>query len=119
VEKLTNILHACPTTGYLYSSSPYYKAPFFIILKTPHNLKSNFLSFEEFYLPNMEESVLCMLQFNDDIDRFTAVFSPNLILHLNNTELFHTMLEFWIVDSSKNKVQVADLSQLYLSINIS
>jgi len=51
-DTLSAMNHGMITDGYPYSKSPFYTAPFFLTFKTDHSVVSNFLSFNDFLIPN-------------------------------------------------------------------
>ena len=118
VESLSNIPHGMITNGHPYSKYPFYNPPYFLYFKTGNSVDSNFLTFNNFQIPNSYGRVLCMLTYNDDIDKFKTEFKSDLHLPYFNTLSLNKVLEFHIYDSEKKIVEFMDLSQLYISIEV-
>lgn len=116
-DSLSNMPHGMITNGYPYSKSPYYKPPFFLTFKTSHSVDSNFLTFNNFLIPNSYDRILCMLTFDDDTDKFIPEFKASIYLPYQNTPSLNNVLEFQIYDAEKKQVQFMDLSQLYVCIH--
>jgi len=117
-DSLSNITHGMITNGYVYAKSPYYKAPFFLTFKTNHSVESNFLTFNNFLIPNSYGRILSMLSYDDDSDKFVVEFKSDIYLPYQNTLSLNSVLEFQIFDSKKKQVQFLDLSQLYIYIEV-
>jgi len=78
---------------------------------------SNFLTFNNFLIPNSYDRILCMLTFDDDTDKFIPEFKASIYLPYQNTPSLNNVLEFQIYDAEKKQVQFMDLSQLYVCIH--
>jgi hypothetical protein len=118
VETLSNTTHGMITNGYAYSKSPFYKAPFFLTFKTNHSVDSNFLTFNNFLIPNSYGRILGMLTFDDESDKFIPEFKSDIYLPFQNSLSLNSVLEFSIYDVNKKLVQFLDLSQLYIYIEV-
>lgn len=118
VESLSNIQHGMITEGYPYSKSPFYKSPYFLTFKTSHSVDSNFLTFNNFLIPNSYGRILSMLTFDDDADKFIPEFKSDLLLPYSNTLSLTSFLEFEIYDADKQRVELMDSSQLYIAIEV-
>lgn len=118
VDSLSNIPHGMISQGYPYSKSPYYKTPYFLTFKTNHSVDSNFLTFNNFLIPNSYGTILGMLSFNDDTDKFVPDFKSDLYLAYSNSLSLNSVLEFQILDAEKKQVKFMDLSQLYISVEV-
>lgn len=118
VEYLSNTPHGMITNGYSYSKSPYYKAPFFLTFKTNHSVEANFLTFNNFLIPNSYGRILAMLSFDDDTDKFIPEFKSDIFLPYLNTLSLNSVLEFQIFDAEKKQIKFLDLSQLYIFIEV-
>jgi hypothetical protein len=118
VESLSNRPHGMITNGYPYSKSPFYKSPFFLTFKTGQAVNSNFLTFNDFLIPNSYGQILSLLTFDDDADKFVPEYKSDLILPYSNSLSLANVLEFRIYDANKTQVEFVDLSQLYISIEV-
>ena len=118
VESLSNTPHGMITKSYAYTKSPFYKAPFFLTFKTNHSIESNFLTFNNFLIPNSYGRILGMLTFDDDSDKFYPEFKSDIYLPYQNSYSLNNVLEFLIYDADKKLVQFKDLSQLYICIEV-
>jgi len=119
VDGLSEITNGMPTLGYPYTKSPYFTAPFFIIFKTNHAIDSNFLRYNEFLLPNSYSRVLCLLNYDDLVDKFVAVKKMDIVLPYHNALTLPSVLEFTIIDAEQNLVKFEDKSQLFISLTMS
>jgi len=107
------------TNGYPYTKSPYYQAPFFFTFKTNHSVESNYLTFNNFLIPNSYDRILSMLSYDDDSDKFNPEFKTDIVLPYHQQSLsLNSNLEFQIVDANKKQLQFKDLSQLYILIEV-
>jgi hypothetical protein len=88
------------------------------MLKSNHIAQSNYFVFENFFQPNIKNTILCLLSYNDDLDKFTPIFSPGIILSSLKSLLFNNNIEFILVDSNQTKVEVGDLCQLFISLEL-
>lgn len=118
VESLSNTAHGMITNGYPYSKSPFYKSPFFLTFKTNQSIDSNFLTFNNFQIPNSYGTTLCMLSFNEDTDKFIPEFKAGIHLPFLKDLSLNTVLEFTIYDAQKKLVTFMDMSQLYICIDV-
>jgi len=118
VEKLSFRPNAFSTKPYPYTESQSYQSPFFIIFKSGNLGQCNFLKFVDFFKPNSESCILSMLHYDTDEGTFYPKCSLGVTLQASNTLLLSNVLEFIIVDSKKNIVDVEDNSQLYISIKL-
>lgn len=116
-DDITTTIHGIPYNAYAYTSSPFYTAPYFILLKTNHAIEKNFLQFESFFNPNLEQSVLVLLNFDDETDKFVPKYTSGIVLPYSQTFLDNN-LEFTLVDSQQKQVEVNDLSQLFVSLSV-
>lgn len=117
-ESLSQVPHGMITDGYPYTKSPYYKSPFFLTFKTDHSISSNFLTFNNFLIPNSYGRILCMLTYDDESDKFMPVFKTDFVLPYQNTLSLNSVLEFHIYDAEKKLVQFLDLCQLYIQVEV-
>lgn len=118
VDFLSLVRNGFSTKPFPYSNSQIYVPPFFIIFKSNHSLTPNFLEFRHFYNPNLDRSVLAMLTYNADNDAFVSKFSLGVKLPYSNTMTLSNVLEFIIVDSKYNLIEIEDMSQLYIALEL-
>jgi hypothetical protein len=118
VERISKTPNGMSTLGYPYTKSPYFTAPFFIIFKTNHAINSNFLLYNEFLLPNSYSRVLCLLNYDDIVDKFVAVKKMDIVLPYHSSLSLPSVLEFTIIDAEQNLVKFEDKSQLFISLTI-
>jgi hypothetical protein len=72
--------------------------------------------FTNFLKPNSETTILAMLLYNETDDVFVPQFLPDIILpYLKNLSL-NNVLEFKLYDADLNQVQIADSSQLFVTL---
>lgn len=107
-----------PTKPYPYSQSQIYVPPFFILFKSDHAIQPNYLEFNNFFHPNTDACILTMLNYNSENDMFNKIFSLGINLPYLNSLALNNVLEFILVDSHKKRVDVANRSQLYISLKI-
>lgn len=113
---LSNVPHGFKASFYPSTKSLFYKAPFFLIFKTPPSVKPNFLLFNSFFKSNSDTSILAMLVYNEFDNMFTVQFSPGITLPYLNSLSFTNCLEFNLFDSNQKQVEIADNSQLFVSV---
>ena len=118
VERLSKITNGMPTLGYPYTKSPYFTAPFFIVFKTNHAIDSNFLIYNGFLLPNSYSRVLCLLNYDDLVDKFVAVKKMDIVLPYHNSLSLPSVLEFTVIDAEQKLLKFKDKSQLFISLNL-
>jgi hypothetical protein len=118
VEMFSKTPHAISTAGYPYTKSPFYTAPFVIVFKTNHAVEMNFLVFNGFLLPNSYSRILCLLTYDDMIDKFVPTKRMNIYLPYTNSLTLTDVLEFTIFDAHQKLVKFEDNSQLYISLTV-
>lgn len=113
---LSNEIHGFKVTPCYSTKSLFYTAPFFLVFRTSPSVKSNYLMFTNFLKPNSETTILAMLLYNETDDVFVPQFLPDIILpYLKNLSL-NNVLEFKLYDADLNQVQIADSSQLFVTL---
>lgn len=115
---LSKIPNAFKTQSYPATKSLFYTAPFFFKLRTPSIASANYLQFKGFQTPNYEDSILSMVNFNDDTNSFIVEFSPGLIIPFKDALCLNKTLEFILVDANKRQILIEDNCHLYFSITI-
>jgi hypothetical protein len=118
VESLSNIQHGMKVVGYPYTKSPYYKAPYFVAFKTNHSVQPNYLIFKNFLIPNSFGLILCVLNYDDNLDKFVTTINTDILLPYNNSSSLTSVLEFTIVDANQKMVQFKDDSQIFVSLKV-
>ena len=118
VSDLSGILHGFLTQGYPYTKSPFYIGPYFLQFKSNGRTESNFLFYNKFFTPNSYSTILALLHYDDNIDKFMSGFTTPITVQNNNFLSLNNLLEFTIVDSNQNQVEFLDNSQLFIAIEI-
>lgn len=118
VESLSNIQHGMTVVGHPYTKSPYYKAPYFVAFKTNHSVQPNYLKFTKFVIPNTFGLILCVLNYDDNLDKFVSAINTDILLPYNNSSSLTSVLEFTIVDANQKMVQFKDDSQIFISLKV-
>jgi hypothetical protein len=117
-ELISNVPHGFKTRPPIGSKSLYYNPPFFIKLKTPLITDANYLVFKGRYEPNNMNCILAMTTFNEDIDMFQTEFTSSLEFSYTKMLMLNQTLEFIIVDSDNNIIDIEDGCQLFFSISV-
>jgi hypothetical protein len=115
---LSQVRNGCTANGFPYTRSPYYKAPYFLVFKSNYALTSNFLIFNDFLKPNSYTTVLALLTYDDDNDKFVPMYTSDIELYYHHSLSLNNILEFYVQDSNQNRVEFANLSQLFVSLTI-
>lgn len=115
---ISKVPHGFKTKSFPSSNSLFYTAPFFFIFKSSHALASNYLAFKNFLKPNSEDSVLSMVYFDENKNKFESSFSPEITIPYSTSYPLNTVLEFTVYDSTKKQVMLLDYSQLYIIISV-
>ncbi|MBM3937158.1 MAG: hypothetical protein FJ333_00685 [Sphingomonadales bacterium] len=118
VDNLSKKKHGCVTNGFHYAQSMTYKPPFFVIFKSNQALTNNFLKFNSFFSKPTSMNILTMLFYEEEEEKFRSNYAPQCILPFSNALSLATVLEFYIIDSNGLLLEVADLSQLFISIKL-
>lgn len=118
VEMLSQVRNGSTANGFPYTRSPYYKAPYFLVFKSNYALTSNFLIFNDFLKPNSYTTVLALLTYDDDNDKFVPMYTSDIELYYHHSLSLNNILEFYVQDSNQNRVEFANLSQLFVSLTI-
>ena len=114
---LSNVTHGFQTNNLPGTKQLLFESPFFITFKS-NEPSSNFLSFVDFQKPNTEDTILCMLIYDDEHDIFYPQFQPDLVLPYQNALSLDNVLEFKLIDSKKQMIKVNDKSQLFIVLSI-
>jgi hypothetical protein len=114
---LSNVTHGFQSNNSSGTKQLLFQSPFFIIFKS-NEITSNFLSFVDFQKPNTEDTILCMLLYDEEHDIFYPQFQPELILPYLNALSLNNVLEFKLIDSKKQVINVSDKSQLFIVLSI-
>jgi hypothetical protein len=114
-DLISNIQHGFRTMCFPSTKSVYYKPPYFIIFKSP-SIPKNYLTFKDFLKPNFDDTILAMIQYDEEKEKFVPYFTPTITLPFLKTLTLSKTLEFIIVDSNKKQVVINDFSQLFISI---
>ena len=117
VDTLSYIPNAMITRGYGHTNSPYYLSPYFLMFRTgQQGIESNSLFFNGFNVPPSIYSILALLNYDDNLDKFTAVEFMDLRIPFQNVYSLRNTLEFYITDSNRKIVEFKDLSQLFVNV---
>jgi len=79
---------------------------------------TNFLSFTDYIKPNTEATILSLLQYDEDRNRFLSEYNPELILLYNTDLCLSEVLEFSMYDCKNQLIQVSDKSQLFIEMTL-
>ena len=117
VEALSGMHNGMVTSGYPYSKSPYYTAPYLLIFRTrQHGVEPNYLSFNDFLLSPSYNHILALLNYDEGTDKFIPSYHADVLLSYKNVLSLNSVLEFYITDANQVPVEFKDLSQLFISI---
>jgi len=116
-DSLSEVEHGVPSNNARGTKTEIYTPPFFLYFKMPR-VNTNYLSFTDYVKPNTEASVLAMLQYDEDRNRFYSEYNPELILLYNTDLCLSEVLEFTLCDSKNQIVQVSDNSQLFIELTL-
>jgi hypothetical protein len=116
---ISNIPHGFRTKSFPTSNPLYYKPPYFFVFRNSSSTPSNYFLFNSFLKTNIEDSILAMVNFNEDKNVLAPYYSPGITLPFLNALSLNRTLEFILVDSEKKQIAVNDFSQLYVTIELS
>lgn len=117
VDILSDVPTAFLSRGYGHTSSPYYKAPYFLVFRTnQRGIPFNYHSFNDFRVAPSMSHIVALLYYDDNIDKFLPTEYMDLRLPFQNVITLGKTLEFLVMDSNHKVVQFNDLSQLFVSI---
>jgi hypothetical protein len=117
VNLLSDIPNAMVTSGYGHTTSPYYKAPYFLVLRTSQQgIATNYHMFNDFDVPPSLGHILAVLHYDDNIDKFQPTEYFDLQIPFQNAYSLRNILEFFIQDSNRKTVEFRDQSQLFVSV---
>jgi hypothetical protein len=117
VSKLSNFPHGFITNNAPGTKAHLYVPPFFVVYRTSW-ATTNFLAFKEFNQPNIEQSILAMLSFDEEQYKLNPLFTPHIILPYSNVLTLNNILEFKLIDSQDRHILVSDKSQLFILLTI-
>jgi hypothetical protein len=116
VGMYSGIQHGFLTTSYPTTKSLFYDSPFFFSFKTSHKLIPNYLSFKSNNRPNIENNILAMVIYDENLNNLQPFYNPIIQLHHLKLLPANTTFEFSFFDSQKKPIQIADNSQLYVKM---
>lgn len=61
-------------------------------------------------------NILTMLYYEEDEEKFRSNYTPQCVLPFTKALSLAPFLEFYILDSTGQLLEIADFSQLYISI---
>ncbi len=111
---LSNVYNGFPSKNVPGKGSSLYKPPFFVTYNNARHSELNFLSFNNELKSNIEESILCMLIYNDEQNVFVPIYQPEINLLSHKCNILNNMFEFSIYDSQKNLILTSNKSALYI-----
>lgn len=91
--------------------------PYFIVYRTVGAV-NNYLSFKGFNQPNLEQSILAMVTFDEERNSIEPLFTPDLVLPYANVLSLNNFLEFRFYDSKGQQIIVSDTSQLFILLTL-
>jgi hypothetical protein len=115
---LSNVTHGLKVTPCYSTKSLFYTAPFFLLFRTSPSVNSNYLIFNNFFKPNSETTILAMLLYNETDDMFIPQFLPEITLPYLKSLSLNNVLEFKLYDTNLKQVQIADSSQLFVTLSL-
>jgi len=116
-DYLSEIEHGLQTNNARGTKTEIYTPPFFLFFKMPR-VTTNFLSFNDYIKPNTEATILSLLQYDEDRNRFFSEYNPELILLYNTDLCLSEVLEFSMYDCKNQLIQVSDKSQLFIEMTL-
>lgn len=69
-------------------------------------------------IPNTFGLILCVLNYDDNLDKFVSAINTDILLPYNNSSSLTSVLEFTIVDANQKMVQFKDDSQIFISLKV-
>lgn len=118
VEYLSFVENGFATLPYPYTRSHFYTAPYSLFLKPSHAIVPNYYDFTNFSTSNLDVPILAMLDYDDETSKHKSFFQPHVVLPFLNVPTFNNVVEFYLLDSNKTRVKIADHSQLFISLEI-
>lgn len=116
-QKLSQFSNGTLTHNSPGTKSHLYTPPFSISFRS-QGIEGNFLSFNRFNSPNLEDSILTMLLYDNATNTFLPFFDPYLIIPYQDHITLTQDLEFKILDSNKRHVHISDNSQLFFVLTL-
>lgn len=117
-EFLSNVVHGFRIKSYNSSQSLFYREPYYIYLKSPSIQEPNCLLFNDFLKPNHNDSILCLLIYDDRTARFINQFETQITLPYLSVFTFNHTLEFCVRDANKKEIALVDGSQLFIQLTV-
>jgi hypothetical protein len=116
-SKLSKVSHGFNSNSAPGTKAHLYVPPFFVVYRT-NGAINNYLSFKAFNQPNVQESILAMLSFDEDKYKLEPLFDPHIVLPYSNVLTLNNILEFKLIDSRDRHILVSDKSQLFILLTI-
>jgi hypothetical protein len=116
-EYLGDVKHGVQTNSAPGTKAKLYSSPYFLVFKI-QGVASNYLSFIDFKKPNAENTILSMLQYDDEKNALIDEYTPELILPYNSDLPLNEVLEFTLFDATNTLVQVADQSKIFIILTL-
>lgn len=113
-SQLSTVFNGFPSKNAPGKVSTLYQSPFFVTYNNSRHSELNFLSFNNELKSNIEESILCMLIYNDEQNVFVPIYQPEINLFSNKCDMLNNMFEFSMYDSQKNLILTSNKSVLYI-----
>ena len=118
VEFLSFVDNGFATLPYPYTKSHFYTDPYCLYLKPNHSVVPNYYDFTTFSKSNLEMPILALLEYDEEYCKHKPFYQPNVVLPFLNVPTFNNIVEFYLLDSKKKSVKLADHSQLFVSLEI-
>jgi hypothetical protein len=116
-EKLSQIKNGTLSNSITTTKSHSFSPPFSISFRT-QGVEQNYLIFNRFFSPNLEDTILVSLDYDVSSNRLYPIFDPQLILPYKEGLTLSQDLEFKILDSTGKHVEISDNSQLFIIITL-
>jgi hypothetical protein len=116
-QKISQFPNGTTSHNLLGSKSHLYTPPFFISFRS-QGIEGNYFSFNRFNAPNLEDSILTMLTYDEGTNVLQPIFDPYLIIPYKDEITLTQDLEFKILDSNKRHVAISDNSQLFFILTL-
>jgi len=117
-DYISKIPHGFLSRPFPTSKSLYYESPFFLKVKMPYSVTTNYLNFKNFYVSNEKDTVLGMVDYNEDTSTFQPIFKPTITIPTSFLTT-NNILEIRVYDTNENQILVSDYSQLFIILSIS
>ena len=117
-QDLSNITNGTLSNNNIPGNDPHAFIPPFEISFRAQGIEPNYLRFNRFDSPNLEDNILTMLSYDSATNTLIPFFEPELILPYTEGLSLTQDLEFKVLDSARNQVLISDFSQLFIVINL-